>query len=98
MKAEQQIKKPSMPEEKILFSGTGEAYLMADFERYSSGSMFMSIERATVNSGETVMGEVNLCLGCGVGVHINGRTWGIDPLTLYKIAKQADDAYLESVK
>jgi hypothetical protein len=85
--------KPQMPKEPIKFTASAEAHLMFDSDRYSSGSLGMALEVATISNSKKTLGEVHLCMGGGVSVIIGQHTWGIDPVTLYKIAKQADDAY-----
>ena len=92
-----------MPEEPMEFPATTKVHLMLDLERYSSGHLSMTIDSAVVNENEEgqepkKIGEIRLGMGCGVSVEIGGRIWGINPIDLYKIAKQADDAYLAALE
>jgi hypothetical protein len=92
------ISKPKMPEEAISFSATGDVRLMMDMERFSSGKMFLGTDRATVSEGGTVIGEVNMCMGCALAVKVGNRTWAIDPMTLFRLAQQADEQYARSIQ
>ncbi len=90
--------KPPMPKEPIEFAATTKAHLMMDMKRFSNGWLGMVIDRAEIVRGDKNLGSVDLCMGGRVRVTVGKRDWGIDPIDLYLIAKQADDAYNQTIK
>ena len=87
--------KPKMTEE----IRQGEWKLDYDPERFSSGGMRFKFEDCTarvLDDGKEI-GSVSGCIGAGISVEINGRSWFLSAKAIWEMAAVADAAYVESL-
>lgn len=97
--------KPKMPAKKPSFKvGFLAATLARDLERYSNGSLVMGFYdcqgRIVEKKGkkEVLLGTVTPTFGCLIEVVVNGRSWHISAVDLFKAVQTADESYQESLK
>lgn len=81
--------RPPMPERgkrPYLELGGITAELMLDFERYSSGSLGMMIDSATIREDGEVVGTIDYCMGGGLRIcdKRTKRDYGVNLLDVFK--------------
>jgi len=88
--------KPKMPKGTITDKVDGlPVQLALDLERFSSGSLIMSVTQVGINEDGKQIGSVSCCVSGGsFRIHIGEREWAVSALDLFNTVRQADDRYL----
>ena len=61
-----------------------------DFERFSSGNMRMTLDRAEVSRDDQVVGHVAPVLPNGLVIKVGPRSYYLSPLSLWDAVEQAE--------
>lgn len=83
-------KEEKFPDPAPTFDITVKATLQADFDKYSSGSVCMTMYPCQVTTGETEIGTVAFAIPSGVSVTIGKRHYFVDFLDMFKAIHAAE--------
>lgn len=89
-------KQPKFNKVRMALPSMPEVVLICDFDRYSTGSMAMTMNESSVMEGDQKLGSVaQSAISSGVVVRVGTRTWTISAEELWKLGAAADEEYLK---
>jgi hypothetical protein len=79
-------------EPRLSITGTIEAKLLLDLDKYQNGSMLMRIADtdAEVTQGDEIVGHIGMAMGGAFYVQIGGRTWRLDLMQIFELVRKAE--------
>lgn len=90
--------KPKFPDPAPELNITVKAKLTADSDRYSSGSLLMTMHGGDINLNGEKVGSVHHAIPCGVSVVIGHRHYLVGYKDIFEAVYEAENRNSESVR